>query len=150
VIDVIAIAAVSLAALGVSTFLVVRLLGAGNDLNAARDLYERQRELTEGVEHDRDNLTVLLATERDKTKALQDRLAAAESERNDATRALAGRIAEGIKNAPDAASALSVLNDILSAHLSGTGTTAAHRDGGEAAAVQPSATAGGSEAGRHA
>lgn len=152
-IDVIIIGVVALAALGVVTFVVVKLLGVIGELNAARDLYEKQREVTDDVVRDRDALTVQLAVERDKTKALLDRLSTAESERNNATRALAAKVGKAIQDAPDAAAALDALNDLLSAHLPGTGqagASAAGGHGGEAAAVHAAAPAGTVPAGGHA
>lgn len=149
-IDVIVIALVALAALGLATFLIVKLLGARDAQDAARDLYEKQREATDSVVQDRDALTVQLAIERDKTKALQDRLSTAESERNDATRALAAKVGKAIKDAPDAASALDALNVLLAQHLPGQAGPATGGDGGEAAAVPPATAAATVSPGGHA
>ena len=146
----IALAVVALAVLGLVTYLVKELLAATRDQLAARDLYEKQRETTDSVIEDRNALTVQLATERDKSKTLLDRLSVAESERNDATRALASKVADGIRNAPDAAGALDAINALLSVHLPGADSAAPGSDGGKAAAVQPAAAADAGKAGGHA
>jgi len=137
------VAAVVIAMLALVAYLVHAVLDAVKDQNAARDLYEKQREATDEVTEARDAALVELARAKADLDDAKARLAAstAENERLIAQqKAVLGKEIDDAKG--DDLVALS--HSVLGPHVPGAGATTTADHPAEAPAVPGSGRTGGS------